>query len=204
MRALLFAPFAAACLVLAITVPARAEPLPPGASVLAGLSDRYFAEEDLWNGLYVGAGAANIAAGTALATRGDAGLRAAGVPAVIFGGVQLAVGVAYLALTRGYRSTLRLGLARDPEAALRDEIARMRRVESGFRYYKIAEGVIGSLGLALAVAGAASRRDAMTGAGVGLGVSACLQLVFEHSTHDVAKAYLRALERLGVEGGRAR
>jgi hypothetical protein len=193
-------PSVAALMVLASALLARSAAA-ADAPAFSAVSDRYFGQEDLWNGIYVGVGAANIAGGVALATRQDTGLRAAGYPAIVFGGVQLVVGVVYLAITPGFRADARAALAKGPGEAVRSERARMRKVEAGFKYYKTVEGTIGLTGLVLGVVGAARRSEAMMGAGVGLGVSACFQLVLEHSTHDVAKAYLRALDGISVTAG---
>jgi hypothetical protein len=169
--------------------PARAQQLPDAAEI-------YFCREDVWNGAYVGLGATLVGVGSALATRDDPRMAAAGWPVIAVGGIEVVVGVVYLALTPGFRA--------DAEAAVRsgtfvsDELERMRAVESGFLYYKLAEGAAAATGVALGVAGAVTHDDTLFGVGAGLGVAAMVQLTMENITHEVARDYIDDLERLSL------
>lgn len=157
---------------------------------LADPAEDYFDAENLWNGVYVGLGASAVTVGTVLATRDDAGLRAAGYPAIAVGGIQLVIGIVYLALTPGWRTDARAAFASGNVTAERE---RMESVESGFVYYKIAEGVVATTGLVLGIVGAARAHPVLMGVGAGLGCAAMTQLTMEHITHDVAKDYLKVL-----------
>jgi hypothetical protein len=165
------------------------------AARLRSAAERYFEQENLYNGIYVGLGASLMGTGIALTTRDDDGLVAAGVPVIAVGGVQMAVGIAYLALTPGWQRDASATLHEDPDAFVRQERERVGAAESLFRYYKIAEGVTALTGIGIGVAGAATDDATLMGVGSGLGVAACIQLVMEHITHDVAKSYLAALDR---------
>jgi hypothetical protein len=154
-------------------------------------TEAYFDAENLWNGIYVGLGATGIGVGAALATRDDPGLKAAGYPVMAVGGIQLVIGIVYLALTPGWRREAEAQLA---AGDLTPERERMESVEAGFVYYKISEGVVATTGLVLGAVGAARADDVLMGVGAGLGCAAMTQLTMEHITHDVAKEYLRALE----------
>jgi hypothetical protein len=157
--------------------------------------ETYYDCEDLYNGVYVGLGSANAAAGIALATREDAGLRGAGIAITSVGGIQLLSGILYLALSPGWRKEAMSRLARDEADFLAHERERVASVESMFVYYKLAEATAVVTGLVLGSVGAARDNPSLMGAGAGLGASASLQLTMEHITHDVAKAYLFTLER---------
>ena len=152
----------------------------------------YFEAENVWNGVYVGLGAGAVGLGTVLATRDDAGVRAAGYPVIAVGGIQLVIGIVYLALTPGWRSDARAAFASGDVIAERE---RMESVESGFVYYKIAEGVVATTGLVLGIVGAARAHPVLMGVGAGLGCAAMTQLTMEHITHDVAKDYLKVLSQ---------
>jgi hypothetical protein len=108
------------------------------------------------------------------------------------GGIQLVSGIVYLALTPGWRSQASVQIN---AGDLRSERERMESVEGGFMYYKLAEGLVALTGLVVGIVGAVRNDDLMMGAGTGLGCAAMTQLTMEHITHDVAKAYLRALRR---------
>ncbi|HZO17156.1 MAG TPA: hypothetical protein VFB62_27955, partial [Polyangiaceae bacterium] len=124
------------------------------------------------------------------ATREDSGLRAAGYPVIAVGGIQLVIGIVYLALTPGWRADARATFASGNVTAERE---RIESVESGFVYYKIAEGVVATTGLVLGIVGAARAHPVLMGVGAGLGCAAMTQLTMEHITHDVAKDYLEVL-----------
>ena len=176
--------------------------LPAGAqdrNEMRRLSERYYFEEDVWNGTYLALGSVNVAAGIALVTRDDDGIEGAGYPVIAIGGIQLAVGAIYLALTPGWRSNAYAMIDRDPAEYVRVERERIAGVEAGFPYYKLAELTASTTGLVLGSVGAAENEDTLMGVGAGLGVSAALQLVMESITHDVAKRYLKALKGTHIE-----
>ncbi len=171
---------------------------------LRAAATRYFASENLYNGLYLGIGATNVGIGSLLATRDDAGLRAAGYPVIAVGGIELVVGAVYLGLTPGWRREAIAELDRDTSEFLLKQRARLRGVESGFKYYEITDGVAAAAGLGIGIGGAASGKDAIAGAGAGLGAVAFAQLTMDLITHEVAKRYLAALEHARVGLGPAR
>jgi len=182
---------AAAC--LAGTTPSWADP-GDRRERLRDAVETYYDGEDLFNGVYVGLGGANAAAGVALITRDDSGLRAAGVAMTSVGAVQLLSGVVYLALSPGWRQEAMRSLARDEDVFLEREGARISSVESMFLYFKLAELTAVVTGMVIGSVGAARGQHAMMGAGAGLGAAASLQLSMEHITHDLAKDYLFTLQ----------
>jgi hypothetical protein len=157
--------------------------------------ERYYDDENICNGVYVGLGAAGIGTGIALATQGDPALAASGYPVMAIGAVQVVLGVVYLALTPAWRREARAQLARAPAVLRREEGARIASVEPLFPYFKLGEAVVIATGLGLGSAGAATQHDVLLGAGTGLALSAVGQLTMEHLVHDVAKRYRRELER---------
>jgi hypothetical protein len=165
---------------------------------LTRAADRYFAEENLCNAVYVGLGGLNVALGTALATRDDPALAGAGFPLIALGGAELVAGIVFLAATPGWRARAETALARAPAMFVELERDRMRSVEGAFVYYKLIDAAVVLTGLSLGIAGAASDDARLFGAGLGLGVGGVAQLTMEHITHDVARRYLDALERAPV------
>jgi hypothetical protein len=166
---------------------------------LAAAAERYFAAENLYNGLYIGIGSSNAAIGAVLATRADAGLRAAGYPLIAVGGIELIVGIVYLGLTPGWRREAFAALDRGRGEFLEKQRARLAAIEKNFLYYELVDGAAAAAGLTLGVVGAARRQEALAGAGAGLGAVAFAQLTMDLITHEVAASYLRALDRAAAQ-----
>jgi hypothetical protein len=179
--------------ILAMPAMARAQE-----ASLRDTADVYFCREDLWNGVYVGLGATMIGVGSALVTRDDPKMSAAGWPVIAVGGIETVVGVVYLALTPGFRADADAQLAQGSRAFVDAQLERLRGVEGNFIYYKLAEGAAGLTGIGLGVAGAVTHDDTLFGVGAGLGVAAMVQITMENITHEVARRYMHALERFSV------
>ncbi|MCA9621824.1 MAG: hypothetical protein KC731_22525 [Myxococcales bacterium] len=182
-------PLLRAFLLAVIAWPTTATAAPP----LREAAETYYDREDLYNGVYVGLGSVQTAAGIALITRPDPGLRAAGVAFTAVGGIQLLTGVIYLALNPGWRREALTTLASDEASFQNTERTRMATIESRFIYFKLAELTAIATGLVLGSVGAARDQPLLMGAGAGLGVAASGQLVMEHIVHDAARDYLFTL-----------
>jgi hypothetical protein len=163
-------------------------------------AERYFRSENLYNGLYVAVGSTNAAIGAALVTRDDSGVRAAGYPLIAVGGIQLVVGVVYLALTPGWRRDAFHALALGHQRFLTSQRERIRSVERGFLYYELIDGAAAATGFGIGLAGAIKQNDVLAGVGTGLGTVAFAQLTMDLITHEVAKHYLAELERPTAKG----
>lgn len=160
---------------------------------LAADLERYVTTEYAMNAAFVGVGAANLSAGAWALTRGDDIARGAGVPLVVFGGVQLTVGAVFLARTPGVHRRGRALLALDPERYRADERARIERVVTAFPWYLAVDGAAVLAGAIALGVGVANADATVTGVGVGLLATGPLQFALDATTWGFAAAHLRGL-----------
>ncbi len=149
---------------------------------LPDTTQTYFDRENALNGAYTALGAAGIGLGIWLTTRDDALASSAGYPVAVVGGIQLTVGVIYLALTPGLKAGV------NPHR-MDDERARIDGLVDLFPIYQIVEGTAVAAGIATLTVGAFEEDPALTGVGIGLAAAAAIQLLMETAARDVAEDY---------------
>ena len=101
---------------------------------------------------------------------------------------QFGVGAALVARTDGQVAALTRRLETSAEAARAEEIARIEKVQTSFRWIEIVEVVLLAAGVALALA--FRTRPTWSGVGMGLVLQAAVMLVFDLVAEARADRYL--------------
>lgn len=140
-------------------------------------------------------GAPAVALGAGLLVDSPDLLRGLSYPLLILGGVEFVGGLIFAARTPSQVRALNVGLSTRLPAALAAERARMRRVNRQFLLLQIVEVAVMSGGLALSVAGAASKNDTLTGVGLGLAIESTGLLIFDVFAAARAHRYTDSLQR---------
>jgi hypothetical protein len=120
--------------------------------------------------------------------------RAIAIPLTLLAVVELAAGATIYLRTDRQIDTLTEQYYSDREAYGREESARMERVVTSFRFYKIAEIVVLIAGLSMIAVYRA--RPALLAVGAGLVVQATILLIFDMIAAQRAQVYLDALRRM--------
>jgi hypothetical protein len=154
---------------------------------------RYFDGEKQAGSLAILLGALSIAFAGWL-FRGASPFRAMLVPLVIFGLIQVGVGIGLHARTPAQVAALEAGLRGDFTKERAGEIERMRRVQRNFGTLKIAWIVILMAGVSLVMGMA--RRPVAVGVGMALAIHAAVMLAFDVFAERRGSAYLEYLEGL--------
>jgi hypothetical protein len=144
--------------------------------------------------LLVLGGAALLAALLLLALGGPGAARGLAVPLGAIALIELAVGWAVFSRTDAQMAALSRQLEADPGGYREAELARMRKVETGFRIYKAVEIAVVAGGIALAVS--FQDRPALFAAGAGCVLQGLLLLVVDVAAAERARQYVAALHRL--------
>ncbi len=179
---------------------AAAEPEP----MVAHLRDYFHGELDeaaAWLG--VGAGAAYL--GGALIANGRDEARAASVPVLTFGAVEIGAGIVLLARTGRQIRELSALARRDLGAYRAVELPRMERVNGWFDVYLSIECIAIAAGGGTALYGAIARThgfgrgaDRAFGAGLGLAAQGVAMLTFDLTAAARAREYTRWIRHLTV------
>jgi hypothetical protein len=166
----------------------------------ADLDDNITAEYAM-NGAFVGVGAASLGVGGWALTRDDPFTQGMGYPLVAVGGVQLAVGAVYLALTPGVHRRGRATLRADVARYRAEEGARIDGVVRLFPWFLGADGAaVASGGVALAI-GLADGDARLAGVGVGLLAAGALQLALDATALVFARRHQQGVRvQVGVGG----
>ncbi|HEX8796772.1 MAG TPA: hypothetical protein VF765_37730 [Polyangiaceae bacterium] len=149
-----------------------------------------------------GMGAAAAGVGAYLATRDEDFSRGLGWAWIGFGGLEAIAGAVYAlqvdAEIRHYESVL----ARDPSAFRAEEIDHITGTTRRFVIYRTTEIGLTLAGVGMAAYGIAAKRDAWTGAGVGVGSLALPLFLFDTVNNARAASYLERVEafdpRVGI------
>lgn len=120
--------------------------------------------------------------------------RAMAIPLTVFAILEVTVGTTIYLRTDKQIDTLTEQYYTDREQYGREETARMEKVMSGFRVYKVAEIVVLIAGLALLVV--YRRRPTLAAVGAGLVLQAGILLAFDIIAAQRAQMYLDALRRM--------
>lgn len=150
----------------------------------------YFAGEKRESLLFIAAGAVAIVIAIVL-WRGAGAFRGAAWPLIIVALIQIVVGGSIFLRTDGQVLALSAQLESDPSSFKTDERARMERVMSGFRMYKMIEIALLLTGVGLLVA----TRPPSIAAGVGLGLllQASVMLAADVVAEHRARVYMQAM-----------
>src|SRR5688572_29647045 len=141
----------------------------------AGMRE-YFAGEYRESFLFLGAGVASLGAGVPLVIEGRDVGRPMAVPLLVFGAVQLVLGIGLLIRTPGQVSALAAQLNGEPSAWKEAEAKRMRGVMNGFQVYRLFELVVGTTGAVMAGVGYVRGSAPVLGVGLGLLIEAATLL----------------------------
>ena len=149
----------------------------------------YFSGEERGGFLLVGMGVAGLVAGGVLRRRASA--TAKGASYLLLGmGVLHAIAGVYIYIASARRvSTFTEQIAREPEAFVVAERARMSGVEAQLSVLELVEGGLILGGLVLVVIGTRGGRPRLTGAGAALMIEAALTLGFDVLAARRASAY---------------
>lgn len=153
----------------------------------------YYHGEEIAAYVIGGTGAAAAATGAYLATRSDDLSRGLGWSWIGLGGLEAIGAVFYALQVDGEITHYESELARDPGAFRAEETDHIAGTSRRFVYYRAVEIGLTLTGAAIAGYGLASRRDAWTGAGLGVG-SLALPLVVIDAFNDARAG--RYLERV--------
>ena len=153
----------------------------------------YFAAEKRESLLFIAAGLLAIAAGVTL-LRGRGAFYAAAYPLIAIAVIQIVVGSTVYFRTEHQVAALSAQLASDPMSYRTDETARMVRVMSSFRLYKIIEIVL----IVVAITLIALFRTPSPGVGIGAGLllQSSLMLVADLVAEHRGGLYLDAVTKL--------
>ena len=154
---------------------------------------QYFAAEKRESMVFMGVGLVAFAAGYFLLRDGGV-FRSAAYPLIIVAIIQLIVGSTIYFRTDGQVETLSAQLASEPQAYRTDETARMVRVMSSFRLYKILEIVL--IIVALFLLAVFRLPSSAVGIGAGLLLQASIMLVADIVAENRGQLYLDAVSRL--------
>ncbi len=171
------------------TATAVAEPPPPFS---AGRT--YFAGEKASGGAWLSFGVAGLGLGGGILDLDDGRAKGAAIPLLTLGAAHAAFGITMLAVSDGRAEALDTAFAADPVRAVRDELERMQRVDRLFLTIEIVELICIVGGVAMAIAGGATDRPMLEGAGLGLSLEAAATLAIDLFAAARASRYLEALE----------
>ena len=180
---------------LAQTSPAADAPAPRAEQeAIAGQTmHAYFAGEQAESWAWNGFGVASVGAGVGLAVRGDTTLRFLSIPLLLFGAVELLLGVGLAVRTPPQVAALDAQLSADPAGFTAAERARMRRVNRGFVVYRLVELAALSAGATTAGFGWIGNDQRALGLGLGLVVESALFLLLDFFADARGGDYERAL-----------
>lgn len=120
--------------------------------------------------------------------------RAMAIPLIVFAVLEVAVGATVYLRTDKQIDTLTEQYYTDRDQYGREETARMEKVTSGFRIYKVAEIAVLIVGFVMLAV--YRRRPALAAVGVGLVLQSGILLVFDVIAAQRAQVYLDALSRM--------
>ena len=156
---------------------------------------RYFFGERRGSLLLLILGGISLLAALLLLALGGPGLaRGLGVPLGAIALIEIGVGWTVFARTDAQMAALSRRLESDPAGYRDAELARKRKVATGFRLFKAAEVLVVAGGLALAVV--YRDRPALFAAGAGCILQGLLLLVVDVAAEERARQYVDALRRL--------
>jgi hypothetical protein len=139
-------------------------------------------------------GATLLGGGLLLSTDSRIGQGAAW-PLLTVGALEVIAGLAFALRAGSQLRRLEGLLASDPKEFARLERHRVQRIRDRFQpILLIAEAAICAGGGAMAIAGAASRRDTLTGVGIGLAIQGLALFLVDWAVLDRARAYAAALD----------
>jgi hypothetical protein len=159
-----------------------------------GYFDGELREAAVFAGLGAGSG---YAGGVLLAHATDAS-RAAAVPVLAVGVIQLAAGLGLLIRTGAQVRDLDTQIAGQPAAFGSEELARMETVAFWFDVYRTVEATLLVGGAGTAALGAVLEEDLAIGAGLGLASQAAVMLVLDAFAEDRADRYIENIRRFNV------
>jgi hypothetical protein len=156
----------------------------------------YFAGEmgEAW--FWRGFGVAGVAAGIGTLASDDVGLKFMSIPLLVFGAVQLALGVGLSLRTPPQVAALSMQLGSDPAAFAAAERTRMARVNRGFVVYRLVELLVLTAGAFTAGIGWVGDNPRALGLGLGLAVESLVFLGLDFFADRRAHGYERALLEL--------
>ncbi len=176
---------------------ARAQAVSDEASMSRHMRHYFRGELDLASAaLGLGAGSGYI--GGALLAKATDASRAAAVPILTVGLVELIIGVGLFARTGAQVSELDAQLRSDPDRYAREESERLRGVIARFGLFRTVEALLLVAGAGTAGLGAVLDEDRAIGAGLGVGVQAGVILVLDALAEARAERYLESIERFRV------
>lgn len=150
----------------------------------------YFAAEKGESVVFVACGAIALLVSAWLWISGNT-YKGLAIPLVLIGLIQIGVGGAVYLRTDEQVATLTAQLASEPSAFAKAEAARMKKVLTSFRTYKLVELAIFALGVALTFAFA--KRPMVYSAGIGCIAQAAVMLVCDLFAEHRGQAYLDAV-----------
>jgi hypothetical protein len=146
--------------------------------------DEYFAGEMRESFVFMGAGAASVGTGLGLLLEhGDVG-RPMSVPLLLFGVVELVLGVGLAVRTPGQVRALKADLDRGAEAK------RMLGVMNGFQIYRLFELTVATTGAFMAGIGYVRDERMVAGVGLGLLIEAAVLLGLDYFAEERGRKYL--------------
>lgn len=159
----------------------------------------YFDGEKRGASGFMAVGGVSVAMGGAFALTDNEALRAAAIPTLALGGVDLLIGVLVYAIADGRAERLSAQAAEDLSGFKADEIERIGRLDTTFYWlYAIETAVfIGALGAA--GFGLLKDDDTALGVGLGLAVQAPALLILDGFADHRGEVYIQALEGLKAD-----
>lgn len=153
----------------------------------------YFEGEKYGGAVLALLGAAALTWGAIVLRRGAGDLRGVLWPVMLVGALELAVGAGLYARTDAQVATLLAQHTREPADFLRDEGARMVKVQRNFVWIERVEVLLLLVGVALALTQKGS--PTVWGVGTGLVMQAAVMLAFDLLAERRGAAWLDALQR---------
>jgi hypothetical protein len=177
---------------------ARAEDVHRDAQRMTREMRTYFAGELEQAAVFAGIGAGSGYFGGVLLAHGTDASRAAAVPVLIAGALELVAGLGLMIRTGAQVDERRAQLGAAPGRFKAEEIERMQGVAGRFTIALGIEGTALVAGVVTASAGAALEEDRAVGAGLGLAVQATTLLVLDLLAEARAERYIEQLQRFHI------